>query len=91
MCSCCSGERRSTSSSVIWWPVARSWVMASSRYWAFQSTSALSAKPNAELVFLAVAIGLAQLALVAVEDDPGDGVPALVAVEPDAGLAGGSA
>jgi hypothetical protein len=42
---------------------------------------------RAELVFLAVAVGLAQLALVAVEDDPGDGVSALVAVEPDAGLA----
>jgi hypothetical protein len=39
---------------------------------------------RAELVFLAVAVGLAQLALVAVEDDPGDGVSALVAVEPDA-------
>jgi len=38
---------------------------------------------RAELVFLAVAVGLAQLAFVAVEDDPGDGVPALVAVEPD--------
>jgi hypothetical protein len=33
--------------------------------------------------FLAVAVGLAQLAFVAVEDDPGDGVPALVTVEPD--------
>jgi len=32
---------------------------------------------------LAVAVGLAQLAFVAVEDDPGDVVPALVAVEPD--------
>ena len=42
---------------------------------------------RAELVFLAVAVGLAQLALVAVEDDPGDGVSALVAVEPEAGLA----
>jgi hypothetical protein len=38
---------------------------------------------RAELVFLAVAVGLAQLAFVAVEDEPGDGVPALVAVEPD--------
>ncbi len=61
--------------------------MASSRYWAFQSTSALSAKPSAPSSFLAVAVGLAQLAFVAVEDDPGDGVPALVAIEPDAGLA----
>lgn len=42
---------------------------------------------RAELVFLAVAVGLAQLAFVAVEDDPSDGVSALVAVEPDAGLA----
>jgi hypothetical protein len=42
---------------------------------------------RAELVFLPVAVGLAQLALVAVEDDPGDGVSAFVAVEPDAGLA----
>jgi hypothetical protein len=42
---------------------------------------------RAELVFLPVAVGLTQLTLVAVEDDPGDGVPALVAVEPDAGLA----
>jgi hypothetical protein len=41
----------------------------------------------AELVFLAFAVGLAQLPLVAVEDDPGDGVTAFVAVEPDAGLA----
>jgi hypothetical protein len=37
---------------------------------------------RAKLVFLAVAVGLARLAFVAVEDDPG-GVPALVAVEPD--------
>jgi hypothetical protein len=42
---------------------------------------------RAELVFLAVAVGLAQLAFVAVEDDPGDGVSAFVAVEPDAGFA----
>ena len=38
---------------------------------------------RAELVLLAFAVGLAQLPLVAVEDDPGDGVPAFVAVEPD--------
>jgi len=40
---------------------------------------------RAELVFLPFAIGLAEFALVAVEDDPGDGVTTLVTVEPDAG------
>jgi hypothetical protein len=34
-----------------------------------------------ELVFLALAVGLAQFAAVAVEDDAGDGVAAFVAVE----------
>ena len=42
---------------------------------------------RAELVFLAVSVWLAQLAFVAVEDDPGDSVTAFVAVEPDASLA----
>ena len=42
---------------------------------------------RAELVFLAIAVGLAQLAFVAVEDDSGDAVAAFVAVETDAGLA----
>ena len=42
---------------------------------------------GAELVFLAVAVGLAALASVAVEDDAGDGVAAFAAVESDAGLA----
>jgi hypothetical protein len=48
----------------------------------------LSAKPSAfvELVLLAVSVGLAQLALIAVEDDPGDGVTAFVAGEADACL-----
>jgi hypothetical protein len=42
---------------------------------------------RAELIFLALAVGLAQLALVAVKDDPSDGVPVFVAVEPNTGLA----
>jgi hypothetical protein len=41
---------------------------------------------RAELVLLAVSVGLAQLALVAVEDDSGDGVTAFVAGEADACL-----
>jgi hypothetical protein len=41
---------------------------------------------RAEPVFLAVSVGLAQLALVAVQDDPGDGVAAFVAGEADACL-----
>jgi hypothetical protein len=57
--------------------------MASSTYWAIQSTSVEREAERAKLVFLAVAVGLAQLAFVAVDDDRGDGVPALVAVEPD--------
>lgn len=62
--------------------------MASCMYWAFQSTRALSAKPSApSWLFLAVAIGPAQPALVAVEDDPSDAVAGFVAVEADAGLA----
>ena len=36
---------------------------------------------------MAVSVGLAQLPLVVVEDDSGDGAPAFEAVEPDAGLA----
>ena len=41
---------------------------------------------RAELVFLAFSVGLAQLASVAVEDDPRDRVPAFVAGQADAGF-----
>jgi hypothetical protein len=39
---------------------------------------------RADLVFLAVSVGLAQLTLVSVEDDSGDGVTAFVAGQADA-------
>jgi hypothetical protein len=65
MCSCCSGESRRRSSSAISRPVARSWALASSRHSAFQSTSALSAKPSApSWSSWPLAVGLAQLAFV---------------------------
>lgn len=65
------------------WPAARRWTSASSRYWAFQHECVEREAERAELVLLAVSIRLPQLASVAVEDGPRDGVPAFVAGQAD--------
>ena len=72
----------------MWWPVARSWADGVVEVLGVPEHERVEREAErSELVFLAFAVGLSQLPLVAGEDDPGDGVPALVAVEPGAGLA----
>ena len=70
---------------MISWPVARRWTIASVEVLGVPEHERVERQAErAELIFLTFPIGLAQLAPVAVEDDPGDGVPAFVAGQADA-------